>query len=255
MFRIHPGFFFALVFALLAVATFTGHRIRIRSQASVERESDSLKTLEGAILAMLGLLLGFTFSMALSRYDQRVQLEIAEANNLGTLWLRTSLLSEGARTAERALLRGYVPVRLKFLSAGTDAAQMDQTQRQTGNLQTQMWHVATAEANARRDPETALFVSALNDSIDATEKRTAALENRIPPTAWVLLLGLAAVASVVVGTGLRARSAWLRVLLPVVLSTALALVYDLDSPRSGLIRVQQQSMLRVQQQIQAPPVD
>jgi hypothetical protein len=252
MFRMHPGSFFVLVLLLLTVTTFVGLVIRARFREGVERESESIKTMEGATLALLGLLLGFTFSMAVSRYDQRTQLEIAEANNLGTLWLRTSLLSESGRAAERDLIRRYLPIRMSFLSLGRDEQQLHQEQQQTGALQTEMWRIANAEANARRDPETALFVAALNDSIDVTEERAAALENRIPVTAWAMLLFLGAVASLMVGTGLRSSSIVLRILLPVVLAAALALVYDLDSPRSGLIRVHQQSMERLQQQIADP---
>jgi hypothetical protein len=248
---LHPGFFFVFVLLLLVCATFAGLLLRARYRESVERESGSLKTLEGAVLALLGLLLGFTFSMAVSRYDQRKQLEITEANNLGTLWLRTSLLSDGGRAAERDLLRRYLPVRIAFLTAGTDEQALLQDQQQTGALQAEMWRVANAEANARRDPATALFVAALNDSIDVTETRTAALENRIPTTAWAMLLFLGAVASLIVGTGLQSRSIILRVLLPVVLAAALALVYDLDSPRSGLIRVHQQSMVRLQDSLRS----
>jgi hypothetical protein len=251
----HPGWFFVLVLLLLAVATFAGLAIRARFREGVERESESIKTMEGATLALLGLLLGFTFSMAVSRYDQRKQLEIAEANDLGTLWLRTSLLSESGGTAERDLIRSYLPVRLAFLTLGTDEQQFHQEQQSTGALQAGMWRIAKDEANTRRDPATALFIASLNDSIDVTEERTAALENRIPATAWAMLLFLGAVASLIVGTGLRSRSPVLRVLLPVVLAAALGLVYDLDSPRSGLIRVHQQSMERLDRQITSPQIE
>ena len=107
------------------------------------------------------------------------------------------------------------------------------------------------EANTRRDPETALFVSALNDSIDVTEERAAALENHIPGTAWGMLLLIGMVSCLIFGTGLRSRSIVLRALLPLIMAAALALIYDLDSPRSGMIVLQQQSMERLQQQIEA----
>ncbi|AFL86501.1 hypothetical protein Terro_0150 [Terriglobus roseus DSM 18391] len=251
MSRVAPGLFFVFVLCLLVGATFAGLWIRRRHGDAIERESGSLKTLEGAVLALLGLLLGFTFSMAVSRYDHRKELEIAEANNLGTLWLRTSLLSESGREAERDLMRRYVPVRINFLAAGTSELLLSRDQQQTSALQAEMWRIASAEATMRRDPETALFFSALNDSIDVTEKRTAALEDRIPTTAWAMLLFLGSVASLIVGTSLQSRSIVLRVVLPVVLAAALALVYDLDSPRSGLIRVQQQSMERLLQGIRS----
>ncbi len=255
MFGLHPGFFFLPVLLLFAAATFAGLAIRSRYRDAVERESDSVKTMESATLALLGLLLGFTFSMAVSRYDQRVQLEIDEANSLGTLWLRTSLLSDSGRAAERGLIRRYVPVRLEFLNSGTTARRFWESQQETSEMQAEMWHVANAEASARRDPESALFVSALNDCVDVTEKRIAALEDRIPATAWGMLLFIGAVACAVVGTGLRGRSVVLRILLPVVMAAALAMIYDLYSPRSGFIKVHQQSMDRLRQQVKAQPVD
>jgi CDP-diglyceride synthetase len=251
----HPVLFLLLVLLLLALATFVGRVIRVHFRESVEREHDSLKTLEGAILALLGLLLGFTFSMAVSRYDQRKQLEIAEANNLGTLWLRTSVLSDSARDTERSLMRRYLPVRVEFLGGGTSQERIAKSLQQTGQMQTEMWHIASVEANTRRDPESALFLSALNDSIDVTESRTAALENRIPVSAWGMLLLIGMVACVVFSAGLSARSMVLRVLLPMIIAASLALIYDLDSPRSGLIVVRQQSMERLQQQINATPGD
>jgi CDP-diglyceride synthetase len=249
----HPGSFLLLALLLLVSATFVGRLIRLLFREPVERERDSLKTLEGAILALLGLLLGFTFSMAVSRYDQRKQLEIAEANNLGTLWLRTSVLSDSARDAERSLMRRYLPVRMEFLEGGRSSERIARSLQQTGQLQTEMWRIASAEANTRRDPESALFLTALNDSIDVTESRTAALENHIPASAWGMLLLIGAVACVVFSAGLSARSMVLRGVLPLIMAASLALIYDLDSPRSGLIVVHQQSMERLQQQINATP--
>ena len=251
MLEMHPGWFFLLVLGVFAAATLLGARLRRHNREPIEPEMASLKTLEGALLALLGLLLGFTFSMAVSRYDERRTLQIAEANNLGTLWLRTSLLHEPARSDERVLLQRYVPVRLAFLNAGTSRRAIEASLDETGRLQEAMWRAMQAETDASRDPVTALFVSALNDSIDAAERRTAAFENHIPATAWGMLLFIGAVASAVVGMGLHPQAGWLRWVLPFVLASALALTYDLDSPRAGLIQLQQTSMERLQQQVEA----
>lgn len=246
-----PVGFFAVALVALVFATVCGLWLRKRFAHAVEREGQSLKTLESTILALLGLLLGFTFSMAVARFDTRKSLEIEEANDIGTLWLRTSLLSEAARDAERVLIRQYVAARVEFATAGRDADRMTKSANDTAQLQGQMWSIATQEANLRRDATSGLFVSVLNDCIDVTEKRTAALENTIPWPAWMMLLAIGAIGCALVAVGLQANVLSLRILLPLVLASTLAMIYDIDSPRSGFIRVQQQSMERLQQQVMA----
>lgn len=246
-----PGAFFAVALVVLVLATVCGLWLRKRFAHAVDRESQSLKTLESTILALLGLLLGFTFSMAVARFDTRKSLEIDEANDIGTLWLRTSLLSENARDAERALIRQYVAARLEFAAAGRDAERMTKSTNDTAQLQGQMWSIASQEANQRRDATSGLFISVLNDCIDVTEKRTAALENTIPWAAWMMLLAIGAIGCGLVAVSLQANVLGLRILLPLVLACTLTMIYDIDSPRSGLIRVHQQSMERLQQQVMA----
>lgn len=244
-----PGSFFAVAIVAFALATACGSWVRKKFSATVQCESESLKTLEAAILALLGLLLGFTFSMAVSRFDTRKGLAIDEANNIGTLWLRTSLLSDGARSAERALIARYVHVRIEFLAAGRSEERLAQSAKDTAQLQSEMWNVAAQEANQRRDATSGLFVSVLNDCIDVTEKRTAARENTIPTAAWAMLLMIGAIGCGLVAVSFQGRAFGLRLLLPLVLACTLAMIYDIDSPRSGFIRVQQQSMERLAQSV------
>lgn len=245
---IHGGFV-AMAFVVLGFSTVCGLWLRKRFATAVDREGQSLKTLESTILALLGLLMGFTFSMAVARFDTRKTLEIEEANDIGTLWLRTSLLSDTARNAERMLIRQYVGVRLEFAAAGRDTARMTKSANETAELQGKLWTIAAQEANLRRDATSGLFINVLNDCIDVTEKRTAALENRIPWAAWMLLLAIGSIGCALVAVGLQANVFSLRMLLPLVLACTLALIYDIDSPRSGFIRVRQQSMERLQQQV------
>ena len=250
----HPVTFFAFAAALLWAGTLLGSLLRHRRERTLAEETATFKTLEGAVLALLGLLLGFTFSMGVSRFDQRKSLEISEANSLGTTWLRTATLPEPARSAEQALMRAYAPVRVEFLSAGSSKLRIERSLDQTAALQAQMWHLAAAQAQTMRDPVSALFLASLNDSFDATERRTAAFENRIPLTAWEMLLFVSFVGSVLVGVGIGSRSQLLRLVLPIVVAAALAETLDLDSPRSGFIHVHQHSMERVAEQISAGPL-
>lgn len=249
MLGMRPIGFFAISITIFVCANACGLWIRRRWSGGVGRESGSLKTLESAVLALLGLLLGFTFSMAVSRYDTRKALEIEEANDIGTLWLRTSLLSDNGRVAEQALITYYVHARLDFFASGRSQERFVKSAEDTARLQQQMWDVAMQESNLRRDPESALFVSVLNDSIDVTEKRRAALENRIPAPAWVMLLGMGAIGCSLVALSFQGKTTGLQIMLPLILASTLTLIYDIDSPRSGLIRVQQQSMERLAQSV------
>src|SRR5579862_204175 len=120
MFQIHPVFFFIVTLVLFTVTSIVGLRLRARRHMLLETEETSIRTLLGASLGLFGVLLGFTFSMANSRFEERRQLEIAEATDLQILWLRTTFLADSTRIAERNLLRQYLPMRIKFFNARPD---------------------------------------------------------------------------------------------------------------------------------------
>ncbi len=250
--RIHPGMFFVLITLLLYVCSLTGSWLRERYAEHAERHSSTFKTLEGSVLALLALLLGFTFSMAIARFNERKQAEVAEANAITATWLRTATLPEPARSQEQQLLRLYMPVRLEFLASGTSTRRLTSSLEKAGDLQAQMWGVAAGVAATHPDPVLALYLTSLSEAVGAVEVRTAAYENRIPGTAWALLLFIAAISSTLVGVGISSRSRLLRSVLPLVVAAALAQTLDLDSPRSGFIRLRQHSMDRAAQRLMGP---
>jgi hypothetical protein len=245
----HPTIFFPLVALLLFAAGAAGVWLKSTRTDAVSEASDSLKTLENAVLGLLGLLLGFSFAMGVSRYDMRKQLEVEEANAIGTTWLRTETLPEPARSTERQLLKEYVKARVNFSAARTDQDAVKQSLLRTGELQDKLWAVAAAEGVVHRDAVTGLFLATLNETIDDSEKRTASFENRIPTAAWILLIFMALWASGLVGIGMSKRSRPLLIVLPLVIGSAMALILDLDSPRAGFIELRQRSMVRVADQI------
>jgi hypothetical protein len=255
MFRLHPIPFFIVTLVLFSAAALLGLWLQTWKSGQLKPEEFSVKTLLGASLGLFGVLLGFTFSMANSRYEERRQLEILEGSGLEVVWLRTSFLAEPARSAERSLLHQYLPVRIQFFDVGPDEHAYQETLRESTILQKQMWKVASDELTPRRDPPTVQFLAALSDSIQATERRTAAYENRIPALSWAVLLLLGMMASVLLGADLRSRSYILRGMLQVALAAALALTYDIDTPSKGFVQVSQQSMLRAQQLIDSTPAD
>jgi hypothetical protein len=250
---VHPLELLIVSMILLWLGLMIGSWIRVRRQEVIQTEKGLIKTLEGAVLTLFALLLGFMFSMAVGRYELRKQLILDEANAIGTTWLRTASMAEPARSQEQALLRQYVPVRIEFLASGSDEKRMLASLRQAAVLQARMWAIASSYASDHRDPITGLSIATLNQAIDLSESRTAAYENRIPLMAWVILLFIGFVATMVVGINVSSHSHVLRLVLPFVVGLALALTLDLDSPRYGLIVMTQPSMERVAQLVAGPP--
>jgi hypothetical protein len=253
MANVRPVVFFLIALGVLWLGMELGNRIRGWRGKSVEGEDKLISVLEGALLTLFGLLIGFTFSMAVSRYDLRKAVIVKEANAIGTTWLRTATLAEPTRTEQQTLLRQYVLIRKQFLAAGHNSDQESESLRRTGELQARLWAAASSYAAEHRDAITGLYLSTLNDSIDASEERTAADENRIPAEGWGMLLLVGFIAMVLVGLDVRSKSRVLQALLPLALAWALGLTMDLDSPRYGLIRVDQPSMERLAQQVAGSP--
>lgn len=214
-----------------------------------------LAALQNASLGLLALLLAFTFSMAVARYEARKQLVLEEANAIGTTALRAGLLPEGRREAARAGLREYVAARLAFHEARRGTPGYEAALAATARGQQQLWSLAAAAVAA--DPHAlpaSLFAQSLNDTIDASEKRMAARENRVPGTVLALLLAVAVLALGFVGggAGLAGRRRLVSTsLFALMLALVVTLVVDIDQPREGLVRVQQESMHRLEASLAA----
>jgi hypothetical protein len=208
------------------------------------RRDDAEKTRAGvwqsALLALAGLLVGFTFSMAQARYDARKQIVLGEANDIGTTYLRTRLLDDAVGEPLRAQLRNYVDVRLAFAEAGGDRVLSKELSIQSSQLGEAIWQQVSAAARADRTPTTALLVQSTNDMLDAAEEQLAAIANPLPITVFLVLFLANAVAMASTGfvCALEGRRSTLGMLvMPVLLATVVSLTVDLAHPRIGIVRV------------------
>ena len=216
-----------------------------------------VQALQTALLGLLALLVGFTLAMAVSRFDMRKELVLAESNAIGTAYLRSDLLGEPNRSEAARLLRAYVDARLDFYDAGADAGRLAAANAEARRLQAKLWTIAVD--SAAKDPRpvsVSLFTQALNDVIDLYEKRLRALENRVPDVVFYLLFIVAAVGIGFIGYGAALsgrryfRSTALVSLLVMLVIVA---VMDLDRPRRGLITVGQSSMLALKKAVAESP--
>jgi len=239
------------LFAVLIGALEIGRRLGRRARATIDETAKSqASSLQGAIIGMLALLLAFTLSMAISRYEARKQVILDEANAIGTTYLRAKLLPAPYATDAVNLLRQYVAVQLDLYNAGYNQERLQAVSQQTVQLQQQLWSIAqTVSAQDNRSIPSGLFIETLNDTIDLDAKRTAAFQNRVPGVVLWLLFGVAAAAMGVVGynDGLGNRRHIFGVVILIGLLVGIIWVtIDLDLPQYGLIRVNQQSMLDLQ---------
>jgi hypothetical protein len=245
----------ALIFTALSAAREAGHLLSKRrkgSPATGHAETGDGFTMT-SIIGLLALLIAFSFSLSLQRYDARRELVISEANALGTTWLRTGLLDEADRTRLQALLREYVDIRVEFGAASTTEQEAAVFQK-TEAMQQRLWDATTNVVTPfRTTPLAALLVTTTNESIDLAAERKATREARIPPRILRVLMLYALIAAVMIGYekgNHRAATS----LLFVLLTLAASLVLDLDRPTTGGIKVSQQPMLDLQRSIAEAPV-
>ncbi len=241
-----------LVFALSFTAFWAAVRAGVwRARAAPPPdgdERDAFRVVLGATLTLVGLIIGFSFSMAVGRYDQRKTHEAVEANAIGTEFLRVELLPAGTAADAQHLLRLYVAQRIAFYKTRDDG-RLARIDADTAALQRQLWASVQAVAAARPTPVTALTASGMNEVLDAQGYTQAVWWNRIPDGAWLLMAMVALIACALTGYG--AREARLLVILPAVLAVAFFFVSDIDSPRHGLIRVVPRNLVSLAESMRA----
>jgi hypothetical protein len=250
---VSPVPIFLVSLAALSLAAWVGTTRFSKMRAEVTTMRDEFGIIQGATLTLLGLIVGFTFSMALSRYEQRKNYEEEEANAIGTEFLRADLLPAADAARVRTLLRAYVDQRMLFYTT-RDVEKLEQVNAATAALQADLWSAIKAPALAQPTPLSALAVAGMNDVINTQGYTQAAWWNRIPLSAWLLVVSIAMCATLLVGIGTKRSGTVPRVLLvlPLVISMALFLIADIDSPRRGIIRVVPQNLESLARSLQAP---
>lgn len=219
-------------------ATYLGRRAPADPEAH-----DDLGLVLAATLTLLGLIIGFSFSMATSRYDLRKNYEEAEANAIGTEYLRADFLPEADAARTRVLLKQYLAQRVLFYG-NRDRAQLTQINSQTSALQGQLWASVRAAGN-QPNPINALVIGGMNDVLNSQGYTQAAWWNRIPRAAWTLMILIAVLCNLMLGYAVRhlQSSFGLLSVLPVVVAIAFYLIADIDSPRAGFIHIKPQNLL------------
>ena len=218
------------LFPAMVVLLEAGRMLRRR------RATEGSNSVEGAVFALFGLLLAFTFSGAISRYDQHRQLVTQETNDIGTAYLRLSLLPADVQPKLRQLFREYTNSRLHIYDSVGDAVSPE-----TVRLQNEIWQesiVAASSAGANPDA-TKLLLPAINDMIDITSTRQNVFHLHPPAVVFLLLYAFSGIAAFMAGYGMKAGARdWVHtVVFAAVVTLTVYATQEIEYPRQGLIRL------------------
>jgi hypothetical protein len=218
-----------------------GRRLGRRRQGRDEEGARAgLGAVEGAVFALLGLLIAFTFSGAAERFDARRQLIVQEANATGTAWLRLDLLPANAQPALRDLFRRYLDLRLAAYRKMPDIEAAREELNRANALQGEIWNKAVTACQESPNPLKAQLIPPLNEMFDIATTRTMATKIHPPAIIFVMLGILALTSSLLAGyamAGGKTRS-WIHVVgFALIMATTVYVILDLEFPRLGIIRI------------------
>jgi hypothetical protein len=230
----NPFAVFAIALVAQWGAAFIGDWLRRRIRPLKKDEREDFDTVLAASLTLLALIIGFSFSMAVSRYDQRKNYEEAEANAIGTEYLRADLLSTENAARVRELLRLYIDQRINFYRSKAASPNIGKNPK---TVQDELWSTVVRAGAAQPNPILALTVSGMNDVFNTQADTQAAWLNRIPTAAWALMILIAIFSNLLLGYRDRSSGSLALLVLPVIASIAFFLIADIDSPYRGAISV------------------
>lgn len=238
------------MFVVLVVASEIGYRAGSRKRGMSESDRSLMSGTGAAMLGLLGLLLGFTLAMAIGRWDERRDIIVNESNAIGTLSLRAGFLEEPLRDELRETLRGYTEARIVLGGSRDDLEAWRAARAKSEMLHAQIWSaIERASGPGLSNATLSSLITAANEVIDIHEMRLASIENYLPVSLLLLLLGVAAVATSFLawsfGAGMHGdRKAIL--MLGVLITAVLLLIMDVNRPQRGMISVGVETLERVQ---------
>ena len=239
--------------AVLMVVSESGYRAGARGKDATDSLRSLMSGTGAAMLGILGVLLGFTLSMAIARWDVRRDVIVDESNAIGTLWLRAGLLKEPLRDELRSSLREYTDTRIALGGSRGDLDALRAAQSAGETLHAKMWSIVERADQPGTSPAIlSTLITATNELIDLQELRVASIENFLPAFLILLLPGVAAAAVAALAWSFGATSDRGRTpifLLALLICAVVLLIMDVNRPQRGQITVSLTTLERVQDSI------
>jgi hypothetical protein len=240
---ISPVLFSIFLFFGMLMMLEVGRRLAVRRRSKeVDGERSNLGPIEGAVFALFGLLMAFTFSGAASRFNEKRMLIAEEANTIETAHLRLHLVPD-AEPKLQDLFRRYIDSRLETYRKMPNMDAVNLEMANSKKIQEQIWTEAIAATRLSSSHPAAgwLLLPALNNMIDITTTRTMALQMHPPRIIYALLFGLGLICSLLAGYRMATgqQRSWLHILgFTVITVVVVYVVLDIEYPRAGLIRLE-----------------
>lgn len=252
----YPVLLCIVSFFVLWLCARLGRYLLLRQHKHEKELREDFNIILAGTLTLLGLIIGFSFSMAANRYDLRKNYEEGEANAIGTEYLRAGLLPAADTSRVQAMLLNYLDQRIVFYQADDDK-EVQQLNVRTTALQNELWSVVRAPATAQPNPVMALVVSGMNDVLNSQGYVQFGFWNRIPRGSWALMLAIAIGCNLLIGYSSRSVTAGTTLLpiLPLLVSIAFMLIADIDSPRHGFIRIKPVDLISLSESLRPNPAE
>lgn len=237
-----------IIFAVLYGLTYAGQRFRARQEAMHGEDLGNSESYIGLVasssLGLMALLLGFTFSLAIDRYDTRRAMVLEEANAIGTAYLRTQFLPPEYAAAAGKAMTEYTQNRVDLANARYPK-ERDPLAKESTRLQDEIWTISAAGVrDMPSQPLASSYIGAVNNMIDIGSARVFARQANVPNEVMAILLFYLALVGFLVGYALTGRKGEMASRFLLVLFTiAIMLIIDLDRPTSGGIREPQNPMI------------
>ena len=247
----YPLIMFATSFALLMLAIMVSDALRKRKGGPKEDTRADAGLLLSATLTLVYLTIGFSFSMAVSRYDIRKNCEYIEAIAIGTQYSRADLLAPADAPRVKMLLHSYLQQRMLFYTV-RNTSRLSTIASETRRLETDLWSAVRTGIAAVPPPLMGLLVSGATDVINSERSTQAAWLNRIPVAAWALMMTIGVGCCWVIGYRARTTDWFAFLIVPLSVSISFFLIADLDSPRGGVIHIDPQNLSNLLQTLPKP---
>src|SRR6187401_489121 len=231
----------AIIFFLIILFNWLGFKFKKwQLEKHPGKVPENLGSVEGSMLGAMALLLGFTFSIAISKFETRRQITIDESNEIGTALLRSDMYPDSVRNPLRADFKEYIETRISYYAVGDHEEKIKEELAKAREISDRIWKRVALQAQIPGNiAVTAQMIPAVNDMIDIVTTRDASRISRVPRLVLLVLLALVLISSFVLGSDYNGKKRN-RVLIfsyALAMTITLDLITELDRPREGLINL------------------
>ena len=240
-FQLPTYLLFAIIFIVIIFCNGLGYRYKKRQLDKYPGQiHEGMTSMEGSILGVMSLLMGFSFSVAVSKFEARRHLLVEETNVIGTAILRCDLYPDSIRTALRADFKKYLEARIAYYQAKYEEAENQEQMEIAEKVSANIWKTISSFSN---DPEFRLhsqqMIPIVNDMIDIINTRDALRISRVPPLILWTLLSFVLIAAFLLGSDYKGHKMNVSLVIgyALVMTLTLNLINELNHPRQGLINL------------------